>query len=367
MKKYRRFVGGVSTLLLALSLFQVSNLSADTEKKFRIGVILPLSGALSEYGVATRNGIELAKIENPTFFTDLDFIYEDSQWDAKTALSALDKLRSVDKVSLVFNWGNPTTEAVAPIAERYQLPLLAMSSDPKVTANRNFVIRSLNSGREFGHTLGSYLSKQGYKRIGIVIVANTYVEALFQGLKEILESTAKVEVLERYNLSDQDFRAAVTKIRANKYDAIGIFLISGQVSNFYRQLSSQGVKIPSFGADFFESKSEIQAAQGGMTGAVFSNLDVTDQFRKNYVSRFTNDSQIAFAGNGYDMALILGKLFNAQVLTANEIMSKLKGAGSYDGVAGTFRLSEQSSDPHFKYHIRVKRIEGDKVVTLSDG
>ncbi len=117
---------------------------------------------MAEYGLAARNGIELAEIQHPDLFTQTEFIYEDSQWDAKTSVSAFSNLSRIKKVSFVFNWGNPTTEAVAPLAEREKVPLIGMTLDSKVAIGKNCVIRSINPAAEFSKKLAEHLKAKGY-------------------------------------------------------------------------------------------------------------------------------------------------------------------------------------------------------------
>jgi branched-chain amino acid transport system substrate-binding protein len=155
----------MKTLVVLFFLFNSLTLSfalAENTKpevsKFKIGVIVPLSGALSEYGLASKNGIELAVSSNPQVFSNIEFIYEDSQWDSKTAITAFTKLTKADKVNLVYNWGNPTTEALAPLAESSQTPLIALSLDQKIGIGKNFLIRSINRADDFSEKLANYLN-----------------------------------------------------------------------------------------------------------------------------------------------------------------------------------------------------------------
>lgn len=344
--------------------------SAWSQDHFRIGVIAPLSGALAEYGLAARNGIELARTEHSELFSNIDFIYEDSQWDAKTAVSAFNQLRDSQRVSLIYNWGNPTTEAVAPIAERSHVPLLGMTLDPRVARSAKYVIRSTNSAADFAAAMAEYLRKSGYKTIGVVLAENTYVEGLLDGLTNALGDTVTVHVVDRYNIQDQDFRASVTKIAAGKFDAVGVFLISGQVSTFYRQLIAQKVALPTFGTDFFESTTEIRLAKGGMNGAVYPHLGITDDFRRAYVTKFANDYQIAYAGNAYDMAITIGKLFHRDTSTptAEEIMTRLQHVQGKTGVGGTFEYRDDpEAGPHFHFPVQLKKIVGEKIEILKSG
>ena len=340
----------------------------SADEKFRVGVVAPLSGALAEYGLAAQNGIELARLQHPELFNNIEFLYEDSQLVAKTAVSAFTKLRDSSRVSLVFNWGNPTSEAVAPLAEHSQLPLIGMTLDPAVAKERQYVIRSTNASADFSSILGRYLVKKGYRRVGVVLAENTYVQGLLDGLKSAVGNEVQVEVIDRYNIQDQDFRSSVAKIRSQKYDALGVFLISGQVSNFYRQLASQDALLPTFGTDFFESSTEIRLANGGMNGAVYPHLGVSIAFRDSYIAKYGNDYQLAYAGNSYDMAMVIGRLFNSNTkFTPRQIIELLRSVKGAEGVGGEYGFTDApGGDPHFQFPVQLKKIAGEQIQTVID-
>jgi branched-chain amino acid transport system substrate-binding protein len=332
---------------------------------FRVGVIAPLSGPLAEYGVATRNGIEIARTNHSELLSKISFEFEDSQWDAKQAVSAFQSLRT--KTDLIFNWGNPTTEAIAPIAEKLGVPLLGMTLDPASSQGRAFVIRTTNPAEGFSEPLANYLKKSGYRRIGLVLAQNTYVQGLYDGLKKHLASDQSVEVIATFPLADLDFRSAITRIGSKKFDAVGVFLITGQVSTFYRQLRQQGLRIPTFGTDFFESASEIELAAGGMDGAIYPHLAVTSAFAKQYQQKFGNDFQLAYAGNAHDIAILIGTLFGSGEApkTSSATMERLRAAPTIEGVAGSFQFRHTlAGDSYFEFPVRLKKIVGKQIENL---
>ena len=68
-----------------ISLFWLANLFtqpvfADTGEPLKVGIILPLSGALSVFGIAIRNGIEQALEEIPDARKSLQISYEDGRY-----------------------------------------------------------------------------------------------------------------------------------------------------------------------------------------------------------------------------------------------------------------------------------------------
>ena len=60
----------------------------------------------------------MAISKHPELFSKIKFYFEDSQWVAISAVSSFTKLTQADQVDIVYNWGNPTTEALAPIARK---------------------------------------------------------------------------------------------------------------------------------------------------------------------------------------------------------------------------------------------------------
>lgn len=54
--------------------FATTSAADSTNKKFVVGLILPLSGELADYGEALRHGFELAEEDNPKVFISNDIL-----------------------------------------------------------------------------------------------------------------------------------------------------------------------------------------------------------------------------------------------------------------------------------------------------
>lgn len=82
----RRALSRIAVALLLCVFISGVGIGRAQTNTFRLGVSCPLSGVLAEYGAAVRNGIELARKEQPELFSRTEIVYEDSQWDPKKAL-----------------------------------------------------------------------------------------------------------------------------------------------------------------------------------------------------------------------------------------------------------------------------------------
>lgn len=368
----------IGVILRALALCTVFGLSSGvaettTPRAFRLGVSCPLSGVLAEYGTAVRNGIELARRERPEDFARIEIILEDSQWDPKIAVSAFRALHDQRKVDLLFNWGNPTSEAVAPLAERARLPTLIMSSDQTVALNARYITRSINSAKDLGAALAQEVRRRGFRRIGVITLENSYIKGMVTSLIANLGTQVAVTELGAVTADIQDFRGTVTKIKAASrgeagFDALGIFLVSGQLSTFYRQLNAAGITVPTFGADFLDSRSELAAAGPAVEGAFHPNFAVSEEFRGRYQAAFGNDAQLPFAANAYDIARITAHLFgksDPDRLTPEQIVDAVRGVQSFESASGRISAERSAEGDHFlRYPIILKEARNGSSVTL---
>jgi branched-chain amino acid transport system substrate-binding protein len=337
-------------------------------RRFRLGVSCPLSGVLAEYGTAVRNGIELARTERPEVFSRVEVIYEDSQWDPKTAIGAFRVLTTQKGADLVFNWGNPTSEAIAPLAERGGVATIVMSSDPSISKGKRFVTRSINASTELGQVIAREVQRRGFSSIGVVLAENSSVRGVVAGLEQSLPSTTTVTVVDRVPLDAQDFRSVISKMKSRNYDALGVMLISGQISAFYRQMKAQNFERPSFGADFLDSRAELAAAGPAVEGAFHPNFDVTDDFRSKYLAAFKNDSQIPFAANAYDVVNLAANLFATtpvEKLSPQSVVEAIRAVRNYKGANGDMSVvAGEGQDYFFQYPLIRKEARGGQSVVI---
>ena len=330
-------------------------------RTFRIGVSLPLSGLLAEYGVAIRNGIELARSDNPALFKNIDFIYEDNSYDPKKAVSTFQKFVDLDKVDEILMWGNEPALSVAPIAEQRKFPMIAVAQYGRISLNREYIIRFINTGDQYSDALLTYLRTQGYKNLAIVQAEFSFFNMLIDGLK-LHATDERIEVIEKVLPTETDFRVTIAKLKRKKFDILGVYLVPPQVREFFKQAAELNFHPLTFGTTSFESKGVLGASWQFMNGAVFAHNAVTAQFRDRYVSQIGNDMQLAYAANAYDFATLSAKLFGSltQKPSAEEILSSYANSGLQSGASGDYRFVKSGDGgKHFEFDIVVRKITGD--------
>ncbi len=331
------------------------------EDRFKIGILVPLSGLATEYGFAIKNGVSLALEDNKEKLNFCEFVYEDTEYNSLKTVTAFHRLAG-SGINLIYAFGGPMSEVLAPLAEAKKIPLMCDSIDTGIPIGKDYVVRNHNTGLEYGGALSKHLISKGSKRIAIVKTENQYLNALADGF---LESAAgQFEVVDFINVlpEDSDFKPILPKLLKGNFDAIGFFLFPAQSSTLSRLLMGYKESYIFFGSGFLESKQQVESSLGVLEGAVYPNNVVSNQFRERYVSRFKNDSQIRFAGEGYDVvSLIIDSICSrGSVPSGEETMKLLKSVKVREGVLGrTEYVETEAGDKYFKAPVYVMRASVD--------
>lgn len=101
---------------------------------------------------------------------------------------------------------------------------------------------------------------------------------MFNALERSLYPGQSATLVDRVTATETNFRSHIPKLKANKFDAVGSFLMMGQIAQFAKQAREQHLDLPVFGNNAFESMNEIKAAEGAMEGSVFANTEIKPEF-----------------------------------------------------------------------------------------
>lgn len=340
--------------------------SSSPPPTLKLGLIVPLTGPLAEFGFAIQNGLTLATEDFPELSRLLHPLYEDSQYESAHAVSTYHRLRSVVGADLVYVFGGPMSETLAPLAEKHQFPLVSTEYSPTLTRGREYVLRFANTSYDFADTLLGQLRANGMKRFVIVKCENQYHNTLVDAFQARLQAGETVEIIANHLPGEQDFRTTISKLRTREFDALGIYLLPGMQNAFLRQIQRQQMKFPLFGTDTFETNSENAGVEQTVNGALYANAAVSEDFERRYRARFGNNSQLVHAAHAYEFARLLHDAFKHKSApqSAGEIMQAVKAQQTRSGVLGSYTFEfDELVGQYFRFPLNVKRVEIQTVET----
>ncbi|MEE9366380.1 MAG: ABC transporter substrate-binding protein, partial [Dehalococcoidales bacterium] len=181
-------------VILIVALLMTS--CAKPLETIKIGVLLPFSGPLSEFGGAFQKAADLAAKHLDEAGVPVELIYADTQTSAIPAVEAARKLVDIDQVVAVV--GAAASGVTVPVAESVTIPrqvpqISYASTSPLITIlpadqGKNFVYRTGPSDALQGVVLGRLAADQGYKTVSTIFVNNPYGQGLNDVFKAAFEA-----------------------------------------------------------------------------------------------------------------------------------------------------------------------------------
>lgn len=358
----------VKYFLIVLSVFTLTfSAFAEDKSSIKVGIILPLTGPLAEYGVALQNGIKLAQNEEKGILGGLQFVYEDSQYNPQSAISIFRKFTSDADVKFIINFGCPTSQAIAPLVEQTKIPTALFCSSLLLTKDRKYSFGMCSPANEWASILSEHLNSKEFKNICLVLTQNDYLMNEYKALQAEIKKRGNqqtITVIDQYTPQDTDFRTSVLKIPSKSCDALGVYLLPNQVRTFFDQSRHLQLKSQIFGTDIFESADEIAASKGAMEGSVFVNLAVPPKFKEKYISEYHNENQATMACVVHDIIIRVGKILTDKDTTKSSatLMERIKKSGEQTGDCGTSSFVESETGEQFvRFPVVLKHVVDGKI------
>lgn len=358
----------VFTALLVL-LFAAQAIAADTIK---IGFNIPLTGDIPKVGEASKFAAEMLKEDiNGAGGLDvggkkymLDFIYEDNESKAESAVNVALKLIERDQVVAIVG-PNSSKQAVPAggTCDDNQTPMVTpWSTNPDTTLDRPWVFRAAFLDPFQGPVVANFAEKTfGAKTAAVIYdVSNDYSKGLaeiFQQVWEGKKGAGSVVAFESHGTKDQDFSAQLSTIVAAKPDFIFVPDNYNQVALIVKQARQLGYKGPFMGSDAWGSAELMTLCGNDCVGQYFSThyaaagaTGKTKEFIDRYAAKYgyTPDDVAALTWDATRLVLQAvqeaGKVdsdVRKERKSIREAMSKIQ---KFEGITGTMSFDEQG-DP----------------------
>jgi len=192
-----------------------SQVESETTVK-KIGVILPLSGDAAAYGEEVKAVLDFRTAE----MDNIELIYEDGKCDSAPAVTALQKLNSIDDVNYILG-GFCSSETLAIANQLEGLNVLAISlgsSNPDIEGLSPNQYSLSYKDSDVGEGIVNQLKV--YEKVAIISEQNDFNI----GLKTIVEEALgdKIIVNEVFETTTTDLRNIIEKVKNS--DAEAVFL-----------------------------------------------------------------------------------------------------------------------------------------------
>ena len=313
---------------LAAALVSAGAVAAD----IKIGIAEALTGGAAQYGVAIRNGFQLAADEinakGGVNGNKIQLVIEDEQGKKEEGITVFKKLIFQDKVLMIFG---PTLSnsmfAAGPSANAAKVVAFATSNTANgITDIGPYIFRnSVMESDVLPVTVATAVKHYGIKKVAVMYGNDdAFTKSGYDVFKKVLEDQKiPVTTTETYVKGDVDFKAQLTKIKAGGPDAVVCSCLAEEAANIIVQARGLGLKAPFIGGNGFNSPKMFEvsklAGEGTFVGSPWANTNpapVNQHFVAAYKQKYGSEPN-QFSAQGYDALYIATEALKTVKLSGN--------------------------------------------------
>ncbi len=354
-------------LLAATYIIASFGLTASADESARIGAIYAMSGNVAQYGNWAFRGAQLAQFESEY---PLQLLLEDSGGEGAKGVSAYQKLRAVDHVSVVSTLISSVALAVKPLAARDKIVQMDISATaPSYGTTDGYQFRTGINALQLATASADYIANvRGLPQVGCFYIENEFGQGMFDVFR--MSFSGKIPAMQTFRPGDTDFRTQILKLKSSGVPAVwlvGHARESGLIIAQARQLGYHvpfisdvysietpdflaGIKDPgdlTYLAPKFDPKSSEPAVRG---------------FVEKYHAKF-GETPTVYAAQAYDGLLAIGKALKKCGGPVPDCMPIELRKVDFPGASGQIKFD---SDGNVKKKLEIKIVANGQFVTKSE-
>lgn len=373
MKK-RYFLGSLALAGLAMAALPATDALAQANK-FKIGLILPMTGPFASTGRQIETGVRLylAQHGDKIGNTQIELIVKDDTSAPDISKRLAQELVVNEKVNVLAGFGlTPLAFAAAPIATQSKTPMVVMAAATSSVINASpYIVRTSMTTAQVTLGIAEWAPKNNIKKVVTLVsdFAPGYdAEKVFKD-RFMLNGGEVVGEL-RVPLRNPDFAPFLQRVRDLKPDAMFVFVPSGAGSALMKQFAERGMDkagIRMIGTgdvtddDILNDMGDV--ALGVVTSHQYSAAHPS-AMNKKFVEAFAKAGKGMranfFGVAGYDGMRVIHEAIKATKGTGNgdALLAAMKGQ-VFESPRGPIYIDAQTRDIVQNVYIRrVERVNG---------
>ncbi len=347
-------------------------------KSVKLGFVTAYTGPGAAYGVAMKEGVDLAVEEinsNPKTKVKIDLVTYDTKLVKAEAINAFKKLIEQDKVLAI---EGPMTSgemlAAGPVAQQSKIVAFGTGTTaPGITDIGDYIFRNAIPGKlAIPVTVKKAHDKLGFKKVAVMYSNNNDQMVGEYKIYEELFKQMGVEVVDTETFADKDtdFSAQLTKIQAANPDVIVVAGLYQEGALIVKKAREMGLTQPVIGNNGFNSPAYIKQAGAAADGTLVATpwnperqTEKAQAFRKAFVAKYGHEPD-QFAAQAYDAMYVMHQAVEESGTTTDrkkfrDTLAKIK---NFEGATGKFEFDDHR-DP--KMDLSVLEVKDGKWVPFA--
>ena len=244
MKK-RLFLRGAAAAALAAQT-SLGNFALAQDKKFKIGLLLPMTGPFASTGRQIENGVRLYMSQFGTKVAgrEIEIILKDDTGVPDVTKRLAQELIVSDKVDLLAGFGlTPLALATAPIATQSKTPMVVMAAATSIVTEASpFIVRTSMTIPQVTIGVADWAPKNNIKTV--VTLVTDYgpgIDAEKTFRDRFIFNGGRILAELRVPLRNPDYAPFLQRVRDLKPDALFVFVPAGAGTALLKQYAERGL------------------------------------------------------------------------------------------------------------------------------
>src|ERR1022692_1504153 len=386
MKKATLFIGlGAIAIVLAIFFWTRQSSNAGAVK---IGIILPLSGSMAEYGQNGREGLTLAaeELAAKSDIKKIELLYQDTKDAPQDTVNAVRRLIDVDNVHFII--GGLTSSGVLaaePYVKQREVLLFTPAASAPGIPDGKFVFRIWPADDAMAKKFGEAVYHRGIRKVAILHVSNDYGNTNATGFTSAFEALGGIRKVAILHVSNDygntnatgftsafealggsvafrrafpqgttDFKSLVTQLSGLKgIDRVLVVAYPDEYRAFFQELAKSTVKPAAvLTYDTFYSPtlvSEIGGLTEGVVCAVAAKPGDDYEPRKAFIEAYKKRFRTAngspklpglVSDTAFDALMLIATAISKTDGTPRAVADYLHSVKDYPGVAGVTNFTD---------------------------
>ena len=338
-----KIISIMTIIIIVASAIILTPQITSNEKTIKIGSILILTGEGASWGIAEKNGIDMAieriNSEDGINGKIIEVIHENDKSDPKESISAFRKLVDQDSVKFIIGttWSHTG------------LPLVNMSDKNKIIMiSPSLGMKEFNEGSDYlfntwphdyilSERLAEIVYNKGHRNVAVIGAQQVWVKDQTNAFTKKFKSLGgTIGLIFEPNTADRNLNTEALRIKENKNVDALVFLTDGvQVGTIMAQkIKEIGIDLPSYSVTL--SQDDITSSKSAYDSTIFlTSLTPSSEFENEYKEKYGMDIEIG-ADSAYDAVMMLAQAMKETNSTdTTTIANYMNSIKEYHGVSGS--------------------------------
>ncbi len=230
----------------AAALVSQTGMSAAQDKKFKIGLLLPMTGPFASTGRQIENGVRLymAQFGTKVAGREVEIILKDDTGVPDVTKRLAQELIVTDKVDVLAGFGlTPLALATAPIATQSKTPMVVMAAATSIVTEASpYIVRTSMTIPQVTIGVADWAPKNGIKTVvSLVTDYGPGIDAEKTFRDRFIFNGGRILAELRVPLRSPDYAPFLQKVRDLKPDALFVFVPAGAGTALLKQYAERGL------------------------------------------------------------------------------------------------------------------------------